>query len=71
MNDPWYLAVCIQCHGGLRNFVENPNQFMPMPFEDNDARTSWVNAHMEGTRHSVLLMDQYENPDQGGEASGV
>jgi len=54
----WYLAICAQCNGGLSNIVEHPEQFMPMPFDEKPARARWVEEHMDGTGHAVLLMDQ-------------
>jgi hypothetical protein len=57
----WYLAVCVQCNGGLDVIIEHPEQFMPMPFDDRHQRTEWVNSHMEGTGHAVLLMNQHDN----------
>jgi len=54
----WYLALCVQCNGGLGLIVAHPDQTTPMPFSESAARTSWVNDHMSGTGHSVLLMNQ-------------
>jgi len=54
----WYLSICIQCNGGMENMVAHPEQFMPMPFDDKTRRSEWTDTHMEGTGHSVLLMNQ-------------
>jgi hypothetical protein len=56
----WYLAICVQCNGGLNSVVEHPEQVMPMPFDDRAERSEWTDAHMEGTGHSVLLMNQHD-----------
>jgi hypothetical protein len=55
----WYLAICPQCNGGLNAVLAHSEQFAPMPFDDRDNRTSWVDAHMEGTGHAMLLLDQH------------
>ena len=56
----WYLAICVQCNGNLRDLIDHPENFMPMPFDNKDVRTSWTDAHMGGTGHSILLMNQHE-----------
>lgn len=53
----WYLAICAECGGGLARALADQD-IAPLPFPERDMRTSWVNAHMEATGHSILLMDQ-------------
>jgi hypothetical protein len=69
MADVWYLAICIQCNGGLDNVMAHPEQFMPMPFDSRHRRTDWVNSHMEGTRHAILLMDQPDRRNDDSDAT--
>ena len=52
----WYLAICVQCNGGLSSLMGS--DFLPMPFDDHADRAEWVDAHMGSTGHSVLLMNQ-------------
>jgi hypothetical protein len=55
----WYLAFCVQCNGGIGALMTGRQSVVaPMPFAEKSARTAWVDEHMEGTNHSVLLMDQ-------------
>jgi len=56
----WYLAICVQCNGSLRDLIDRPEDFMPMPFDAQARRSEWTDAHMDGTGHSVLLMNQRE-----------
>jgi len=56
----WYLAICINCHGGMQEIVDHPEDFMPMPFSETPTRNAWVEEHMDGTGHSVLLMNQVD-----------
>jgi hypothetical protein len=65
----WYLAVCIQCNGGLDNVMAHPEQFLPMPFDERQRRTDWVNSHMEGTGHAILLMDQPDRRNDDSDAT--
>jgi hypothetical protein len=59
MTDVWYLAFCVQCNGGIDKLVTADPSVTPMPFSDPQERTAWVDAHMEGTDHAVLLMNQH------------
>jgi hypothetical protein len=54
----WYLAFCVQCNGGIENLVAADEHVLPMPFSDPKDRYTWVEAHIEGTDHSVLLLNQ-------------
>ena len=54
----WYLAICVQCNANLRELIDRPQDFMPMPFDNQARRSEWTDAHMDGTGHSVLLMNQ-------------
>ncbi len=65
----WFLAVCVQCNGGLDNVIAHPEQFMPMPFDNRHRRTDWVNSHMEGTGHAILLMDQPDRRNDDNDAT--
>jgi hypothetical protein len=55
----WYLAFCVQCNGGIDKLVAGDPSVTPMPFEDQTQRNEWVTAHMDGTDHAVLLMNQH------------
>jgi len=52
----WYLAVCIDCSDGLRDPL-------PMPFDDRERRSQWVEEHLT-TYHKILLMNL---PPEGGD----
>jgi hypothetical protein len=69
MADVWYLAVCVQCNGGLEHVMAHPEEFLPMPFDNRHRRTDWVNSHMEGTGHAILLMDQPDRRNDDNDAT--
>jgi len=54
----WYLAFCVQCNGGIEKLVAADKDVLPMPFEDKILRAMWVDEHIEGTDHSVLVLNQ-------------
>lgn len=54
----WYLAFCVECNGGIRNLIAGDASVLPMPFDSQAGRTDWVDAHMDGTNHAVLMMNQ-------------
>lgn len=43
----WYVAVCQECQ-----------PILPVPFETSTERSKWVEAHVEGTDHAVLVLNQ-------------
>lgn len=59
----WYLAFCVNCNGGIDKLIAGDKSVTPMPFAERPARSAWVDEHMEGTNHAVLLMDQHEKRD--------
>lgn len=63
MSKTWYLAFCVQCNGGIDKLIAADKSVIPMPFAENAARTAWVDEHMEGTDHAVLLMNQKDRKD--------
>jgi len=56
----WYLAFCVQCNGGIDKLIAGDKSVMPMPFDTQARRTEWVDTHMDGTDHAVLLMNQHD-----------
>ena len=63
----WYLAFCVQCNGGIDKLIAADKTVLPMPFSEKTERTTWVDEHMDGTDHAVLLMNQHtEPPDPNG-----
>jgi hypothetical protein len=56
----WYLAFCVQCNGGINKLVAGDPSVTPMPFSNQAQRTEWVDTHMDGTDHAILLMNQHE-----------
>jgi hypothetical protein len=58
----WYLAICVQCSGGLREYLAGGEVPMAVPFGEEEKRDEWVHAHMDGTGHSIMLMNQERDP---------
>jgi hypothetical protein len=59
----WYLAFCVQCNGGIEKLIAADKSVLPMPFSTQAERTTWVDEHMDGTDHAVLLMNQKAGTD--------
>lgn len=55
----WYLAFCVECNGGIGKLIAGDASVLPMPFDNKAERTDWVNEHMDGTSHAVLMMNQH------------